>query len=472
MSPSAKRFQVRCPTCGLLIECDASVIGTTISHDYCGGDVKIDDPAESLSPAKEALRRFDKAIPGGQDVGLARPSSSEPSTEGDEFSPAGDMDAVTQKSNLPARNLRAAQEQPAIDLASQGSNPASYDAEARREILNAADASSFGGGAAFERQTSSSTPKSWLQRRVFTKAVKAAEIDANVDVRPILAAAIREKKAKVLRPDWEEIELTETKRTRVRSRKVLAVTLVLAGGSILVLLGSLYKNSLRRREARLAVIESVLVDGQVPQSMKEAAEAFLKAPNAEQKLSYVRNPESDGPLVEAFFKEPGILEMYQEAPLVPFRKIQLGEFHYDTFIVGSRRKGRLLALVSTAGRWAIDWECFSRHCTRSFSDLLEGKVHESKPGDYRVLVKRGDYFNYDFSDDLYQCFQILSPDLDRTLYGYVPVGSRPEKALTARTQRKYPPRCILRLASPVGKKAAPEQVEIKKILSFGWVLPE
>ena len=100
----------------------------------------------------------------------------------------------------------------------------------------------------------------------------------------------------------------------------------------------------------------------------------------------------------------------------------------------------------------VDFECYARHGSTMWPNLLAGKDTESDV--VRVAVKPVAYYNYAFSDDAtWRAFVANSPDLKNSLYIYARRGSKEAKQL-ANFKTKKPARVTLAIRSLEGSHLA------------------
>jgi hypothetical protein len=502
MNSSPKRFLEKCPKCGLLIECDHTQIGQLIVHTYCGHEFAVLDPAGRPSPASEALQRFDSPIPSGKNPFLPerqkrnlgeghdqQSSSSSP----EQGLPQGNATRrartypneipeslsgvkrrpVDLSSDLGGTDEFVSDDQEFVDLASAAS-PVHYDAQQRRELLRAVSDSDFDSDSDFagdfrSKRTSGDALKKKFQKKLNTNAVKSSTIDPTVDVRKMLSDAIREKRRKEFGSDWDDADDTKLPGESTRKRKIPVSSLLVAAIVVVAVLGAVYYVEVSSKSGHLSsTVISKSYGDTVPPSMQEVAENFLQSATIEDKLKIVRFPERVEPLMREFYASPIAIRAFQNAELYPFRKVQVGQFHYDTFMVGPRSEARLLAIVSDPSGWLVDMECFARYCPTPYSELLNGNVPNGAP--YRVFIMDSDYYNYDFNSDKYKSYEIISRDLAETIHAYAPRSSALEASLTGLAQGKKPLRCILELASLSVESSSRRQVLITQLVTPGWVM--
>jgi len=146
--------------------------------------------------------------------------------------------------------------------------------------------------------------------------------------------------------------------------------------------------------------------------------------------------------------------------------------HIEELVVNFGEKeataNRLAQLYPQAdGKWRIDFASFARTASPPWPEILSGERLSAR---VRVFVYRENYYNRDFADDSrWQCYALVSPDVDEILYGYVLRSSRQEKALErilALEQEFH--RATLDVE--VHTASSPHQFEISSVLSENWFI--
>ncbi len=146
--------------------------------------------------------------------------------------------------------------------------------------------------------------------------------------------------------------------------------------------------------------------------------------------------------------------------------------HIEELVVNFGEKeataNRLAQLYPQAdGKWRIDFASFARTASPPWPEILSGEKLSAR---VRVFVYRENYYNRDFADDSrWQCYALVSPDVDEILYGYVLRSSRQEKALErilALEQEFH--RATLDVE--VHTASSPHQFEISSVLSENWFI--
>jgi hypothetical protein len=201
---------------------------------------------------------------------------------------------------------------------------------------------------------------------------------------------------------------------------------------------------------------------------KEVAEKFGQAGTTAERLKWVRDPTRVTPLVEAFYGEHGPGNREEILGLKPMKAVHTPDFAYQRFQV--KLKGgssRLLAVIPGADGAKVDFECYTRHGSATWPDLMAGKATEAEV--VRVAIKPSVHYKHLFSDeDIWRAFMASSPDLEDPFYLYVRRGSKEEKRLINFRSQK-PARATLAIRS-IKDSHQQRQFEVTAIHGRGWVI--
>jgi hypothetical protein len=199
----------------------------------------------------------------------------------------------------------------------------------------------------------------------------------------------------------------------------------------------------------------------------KAAEGFIRAKSDEERLRFVRDPERVAPIMRSFFSEgPGAKE--SPAALVPLRSLQTREMAAEEFRVDFADGGnRLVCVVLADDSAKVDFECYARHGSVSWDDLLSGKAEFA--GEVRLVVSAESYYNFGFSDDRkWSSFAARSPDVPIDLVLYAELGSDAEKILSEVTAGGS---ALTTLAiRGVQGSHKHRQFEVTEVLARSWVV--
>jgi hypothetical protein len=147
-----------------------------------------------------------------------------------------------------------------------------------------------------------------------------------------------------------------------------------------------------------------------------------------------------------------------------------------SFQTESSLRTRLALLTPDAnGKWQIDFDAFARKVDPSWTKLIEGGAKE---GIVRVVVTRKHYYNFCFKDDTrWLCYEMTSPDHEKSLFGYCRQGS-PQAVAMGRivTEEemleagRFANRATLEIRR--NENSEPRQFEISRVLAEDWVMEE
>ena len=192
-----------------------------------------------------------------------------------------------------------------------------------------------------------------------------------------------------------------------------------------------------------------------------AVEHFLKAGTLDERKSFTRSLQRVEPLMDRYYEthNPG-----------PIKYRSLADQHNsfplkDYYTIGVTLEDFSMAYAILAieqDRFLIDWESFV-----GYSEMSLGKFMEKKPGSptlFRVRVKADDYYNFNFTDEQYQCLRLTNMNQTTVIYGYVMKGTGPLSTL--RAGKEF---FTLRLRYPESPKTA-NQVIIDEVITSGWVI--
>ena len=201
----------------------------------------------------------------------------------------------------------------------------------------------------------------------------------------------------------------------------------------------------------------------------EVALSFVNASDPQSRLKLVRNPDE---------VEERLSQYPEQALKDPVTELaQLGVVNQANMNVagssvvfedGSKRN---FPVVATEEGSLIDWDSYARYCSASWSDLLSG---EADVAEVRVFAKPVAYYNYEFEDgNMWDGFQLSSPDLDGPVFGYAKEGTLVAEILnsTLPWTDSEGLRMTLRILS-VGDSAKNRQFLIDRVLAYDWVRGE
>jgi hypothetical protein len=199
------------------------------------------------------------------------------------------------------------------------------------------------------------------------------------------------------------------------------------------------------------------------------AKEFLNAKTITELLPVVRNPERAQVRMQREYPDgsvdpPGMTEFNSGKGLLIFDwgamvTVRTGQF-----------EARQLNLVKTPAGLRVDWESWVGWTEMSWSEFLATKP--TTPQAFRVIVKKVDYYNFDFADDKkWRSFRLESRKGEQTLYGYVERDSDLDRVIQIDPELKKSA-MILKIRFPAGAAAASNQVLIEELVHDSWVEPE
>jgi hypothetical protein len=246
---------------------------------------------------------------------------------------------------------------------------------------------------------------------------------------------------------------------------IAAAGLAAIGGTYLLLLPNAGDERNQEQAKATTVLRPTQWIGPLP---KEVAEKFTQTATAAERLKWVRDPTRVAPLMEAFYGEQGPGTREEVETLKPMKPVDREDFSYHRFHV--KLKGgsnRLLAVIPGADGAKVDFECYVRHGSKSWPDLLAGKATEAEV--VRVTIKPTVHYKQTFADeDVWRAFMASSPDLEDPIYLYARRGSKEEKRLIS-FKSKRPVRATLAIRSVEGSHQQ-RQFEVKAVHDQGWVI--
>lgn len=198
----------------------------------------------------------------------------------------------------------------------------------------------------------------------------------------------------------------------------------------------------------------------------QVAENFTKASTQEERLRWVRDPERVAAIMSSFF-ENGTGAQEKILGLRPMGPGTNGSLAFMRFQARLANGGsRLLAVVLTDEGAKVDFECYARHGSATWQDLLSGKASEAS--EMRGFLAKEFLYTNQFSDEKqWNCFLITSPDCEELIYAYAARGSETDKALSE-LGNAGDIRVTLALRS-VGDSFQKRQFEVTQLVSASWV---
>ncbi|CAN5396179.1 hypothetical protein BH23VER1_BH23VER1_15160 [soil metagenome] len=165
---------------------------------------------------------------------------------------------------------------------------------------------------------------------------------------------------------------------------------------------------------------------------REVLESFLRAETIEEKMEYVRHPETTRRRMESneVAAGPGGVEKLEvvEDPLT-IRKFELeGVAFLGGVYPFSDLSQRGVVFENTPDGWKIDWESFVGYSEMPWDAFLETQPLEALT--FRLLVRPDTYYNYGYTDEqAYSCYLLEDPTRNFSCWGYCDRGGEVDEAL-------------------------------------------
>jgi hypothetical protein len=219
----------------------------------------------------------------------------------------------------------------------------------------------------------------------------------------------------------------------------------------------------------------------------ENPQASNRTPGEEASLELVKRAlaNRDPALVSKFFRvdptnEPeAVLEALDKLEATEGKAKELSwigsQYANGTFIeqvvVNMSKDGqnvnRLAQLVAGSdGEWRIDFDSYIRNSSLGWEVILS---ENSPPATVRVFVVADTYYNGHFADDsVWQVYALVSPDVEKGLYGYVKRDSPQFRAMQKILEVEANlHRAVLEIKN--SSNAGQRQFEITRVIAENWV---
>jgi hypothetical protein len=161
----------------------------------------------------------------------------------------------------------------------------------------------------------------------------------------------------------------------------------------------------------------------------------------------------------------GIKQVSLTGP-IPAEGIQL-EAARVSFLNANVRDRAAFLTPDSAGKWQMDLGSFMAKSSIHWATFCESSTEE---GLLRVSVRRDAYYNGDFSEKDWACFELRNPESDQGLVGYAAIGSPAERALTFLLKGR--PAAMVILKARKVPSYGNRQAVISSVLSDTWVLTD
>ena len=285
-------------------------------------------------------------------------------------------------------------------------------------------------------------------------------------------------------PEWEKEEVMGRSRGRRATRR-LGIALAACGLFFIGMLGVVALMMARGDDRPVVVApfttappveeeEEEPVD--LPEVMKRSeteffdearplARKFLEARTIAEMLPLVRNPEEVEPKMKRQYPD-GVIDAPGMSPAENREPVNYrGKF--ASMAVRTRdQEVKQLAFTDTPDGLKIDWESYVGWSDMTWEEFL--KTKPTKPQIFRVMLKRAEYYNFNFANDVeWQSYRLVSPDGEHLLYGYVKRDS-PVNRQVKPDDKKSELAMTLSLKFRPGETSR-NQVVIDRCIDDGWV---
>lgn len=209
-----------------------------------------------------------------------------------------------------------------------------------------------------------------------------------------------------------------------------------------------------------------MLDGKIAVARTEMAlKGAMNARSVEELLSFVRQHPGLEEKIRRFYPEgkiePAGFDSLTGLNLTPWKGIWAAN-------VWNRRNEKQMIWLEEAGdRFTVDWESWVAWSEMPWEKFLRERPHRAT--EFRVIVNRTSYYNYDFRDEKkWVSYRLDSPGAEDWIYGYAAAGSPAAELLQSGLGQEDGMPFILNLKFPEnGKKD--NQVIISEVIEKGWV---
>lgn len=205
------------------------------------------------------------------------------------------------------------------------------------------------------------------------------------------------------------------------------------------------------------------------QSPHKIAAAFIASTDPLQRLQYVRNPNTVSSRLKLY---PDEALNHPVKQLTPIGNASVQNMIFARFMASfANGNKRLICVLATENGPKVDWDAYARYGSSRWSNIIKGN---SGPAEIRVFLKRGHYYAYNYSDDsIWQCYQVLSPDITETIYVYARNDSKRGELLASILPEKGNKQQRVTLTISSSKNSHQHnQFSINRIHAIGWVRAE
>ncbi len=200
------------------------------------------------------------------------------------------------------------------------------------------------------------------------------------------------------------------------------------------------------------------------------AQSFFKAPNWQERLKFVRQPEAVREMMENYYRDHPDAPINDAALSLAMPVRHLVNLSFD---VPSLNRSHFLCVVISKGRHLVDWESSSLYQEAHLAKLRAARSTE--PVRIAVTVTKSEaanYYNYAFRDATrWECYQLGYPGLNLSLFGYAAKDSSDAITLDAMLGIVDKQAVVMEVRFPPDS-ATDNQVEIISVLRSEWVPDE
>ena len=198
---------------------------------------------------------------------------------------------------------------------------------------------------------------------------------------------------------------------------------------------------------------------------EQVARRILAATSVEDMLPLIRHPKVSEPRMREWYRGKTFVKSTPQsfgggAGMFPSGKLVSVAFEMQDFST------REMAFEQTPAGFLLDWESWAGWSELPWEEFRQARPTAGK--EFRVLAKRGYYYNFGFGDNAYQCYVLTAPDHEHMLYGYTRHGTAENDTLGTEDATDTVS-WVLQLRFPEAAKSS-DQVIIAKVLAKGWVL--
>ena len=317
-------------------------------------------------------------------------------------------------------------------------------------------------------------------------------------------AAIRSEMQGPDEADWEQEELTDAENLSPDRKFNLPVylakaVLVTLAGSLVVLGIQIALKGFRDADLGEEMKARETTPGLTAIGLEEAKtvmRSFLRAPNWQTKLKFVRNPDMAKARMEGFYRShsDGALG-FKELVDQQYNALDDGEGHLFTCELTDGRTIDIpvVRFPEEAPFYVVDWEAFVDYSDQNWSEFIAQRKPGSR-GIFRVYAAEDDFYAWQFADpERFLGMQVYDTDKTEIAYAYVAIGTVDSREIRANLLlwknrheasrpsyvKDLPPwipkppdwaPMVIELQFPETVQGAVPQLEVVRFISSNWVL--